>query len=171
MTHTQKRVERALVCLTLLTLAFTGGLTGQATDGDQAELRANPVLVPVYALFDGMREKDQDKILSAFVEGATLRGTGFTEEGSARLASISAATDFAGRVTQATVYIDEQIWEPNIQVNDNLATVVVKYALYVDQEFSHCGVDSMHMFKGPDGWKIFHLADTRRTEDCWEPPA
>lgn len=171
MTHTLMRVVRALLCLTPLTLALTAGLAAQATDADQAELRANPVLVPVYALFDGMREKDQGKILSAFMEGATLRGTGFTEEGSARLAPITAVTDFAERVTQAQVYIDEQIWEPNIQINDNLATVVVKYALYVDQEFSHCGVDSMHMFKGPDGWKIFHLADTRRTEDCWEPPA
>ena len=136
----------------------------------QEELRAEPVLAPVFALFDGMREKDAEKILSGFAAGAVLRGTGFTEEGEPRLAGAQTIEDFAERISQASVYVDEQIWEPSIQIHDNLAVVVVKYALYVDEAFSHCGVDAMHMFNGPDGWKIFHLADTRRTEDCWEPP-
>lgn len=171
MIRTQKRAAPALLGAILALLLQVGHLAGQEPAADQADLRANPVLTPVFALFDGMREKDKEKILSAFAEGATLRGTGFTEDGAASLAPITAMTDFAERVSQAPVYIDEQIWEPSIQVSDNLATVVVKYALYVDQQFSHCGVDSMHIFKGDDGWKIFHLADTRRTEDCWEPPA
>lgn len=171
MTTIHARGTRTLLCLMAAVLTATPAAHAQGTHAEQAELRAIPVLMPVFALFDGMRDKDKDKILGAFAEGASLRQTGFTEDGEARLAPITLMTDFAERISQASVYIDEQIWDPEIQVNDNLATVVVKYALYVDQEFSHCGVDSMHLFKSPDGWKIFHLADTRRTEDCWEPPA
>ncbi len=147
-------------------LVATPSQAQMAADSDK-----DAVLAPIYALFDGMREKDADKILAAFADGAMLWGTGFTEDGQPRLGSPTPMTDFAGRVTQAEAYIDEKIWDPVIEVHDNLASVVVKYALYVDGNFSHCGVDAFQLFRSGEGWKIFQVADTRRTEDCWEPPA
>jgi hypothetical protein len=46
---------------------------------------------------------------------------------------------------------------------------VAEYAFYVGERLSHCGVDAFQLFKGPDGWRIFEIADTRRSEGCEEP--
>ena len=60
----------------------------------------------------------------------------------------------------------EEIWNLKIQVDGDLAQAWCDYALYADRTFSHCGVDAFHLFKGKDGWKIFHVADTRRKTPC-----
>jgi hypothetical protein len=68
--------------------------------------------------------------------------------------------------------LDEQIWDLEIQVDDRLATAWMKFAFFRSEEFSHCGVNAMMLFKDTDGWKIFGLADTSRRgeENCWMPP-
>jgi hypothetical protein len=63
---------------------------------------------------------------------------------------------------------DEKIWDTEIRVDGNLAQVWTKYGFYLDEKFSHCGVDAIHLTKTKDGWKIFHLSDTRQREDCEE---
>ena len=64
---------------------------------------------------------------------------------------------------------DERIWDAEVRVDGNLATAWMKYAFYAGDEFSHCGVDAFQLFKGVDGWKVFHVADTRRREGCETP--
>lgn len=160
------RSHLAPVGAALLSFSLHGAAVAQtadAKDGDDA------VLAPIHALFDGMREKDSEKILGAFAEGAMLWGTGWTEEGEPHLGRPIPIPDFAARVGQAEAHLDERIWDPVVHVDDNFASAWVKYVFYVDGALSHCGVDSFHLFKSPEGWKIFHVADTRRTENCWEP--
>jgi hypothetical protein len=67
---------------------------------------------------------------------------------------------------------DEQIWDLEIEIDDRLATAWMKFAFFRGEEFSHCGVNAMMLFKDTDGWKIFGLADTSRRgeENCWMPP-
>jgi hypothetical protein len=45
----------------------------------------------------------------------------------------------------------------------------MNYAFFAGDTFSHCGVNAFQLFKGADGWKIFHIADTRRREGCEMP--
>ena len=33
-------------------------------------------------------------------------------------------------------------------------------------QIDHCGIDLFVLRTGPDGWKIFQIADTHRTEGC-----
>jgi hypothetical protein len=42
----------------------------------------------------------------------------------------------------------------------------MEYRFYVGERFSHCGVDSFHLVRTADGWRIVDLADTRRREGC-----
>ena len=65
---------------------------------------------------------------------------------------------------------DERIWDTEVRVDGGLASVWTKYAFYRGEQFSHCGVDVFELVRRPDGWKIVHLADTRRTTNCWTPP-
>ncbi|MEZ4414365.1 MAG: nuclear transport factor 2 family protein [Gemmatimonadota bacterium] len=129
-----------------------------------------PVMAAVEGMFDAMRAKDGDALRGLFLEGARLVSTSRTPDGEPR-SRIIALDDFASNIAGATVYIDEQIWDEEVRVDDNLATVWVKYALFVDQQFSHCGVDAFQLFRTAEGWKIVQVADTQRRQDCWMPPA
>jgi ketosteroid isomerase-like protein len=155
---------RGLLPVALLTLAIAAPapLVAQTDEQD--------ALAVVVAMFDAMRAKDADGLLGLLTADARLVQTGWTPEGEPRMNVVS-LSDFAERIRSATVYLDEQIWDERVRVHDNLATVDVRYAFFVDGAFSHCGVDAFQLFRSADGWKIFHVADTQRTEDCEMPPS
>ena len=64
---------------------------------------------------------------------------------------------------------NEPIWNVKIRVDGELALVSCDYAFYLGNQFSHCGIDAFQLVKREDGWKIFHLVDTRRKEGCTIP--
>jgi hypothetical protein len=53
-----------------------------------------------------------------------------------------------------------------VRIDGPLAVVTVDYSFYAGQQFSHCGIDAFQLFRGPAGWKIFQLTDTRRRTGC-----
>jgi hypothetical protein len=63
----------------------------------------------------------------------------------------------------------EEIWDVKVQIEDDFAQVWCDYAFYVDNTFSHCGVDAFHLSREKGNWKIFHLADTRKKAGCAIP--
>ncbi len=65
---------------------------------------------------------------------------------------------------------NESIWDSEVRIDGNLAHVWTKYAFYLGEDFSHCGVDAFQLFKDDNGWRIFQLTDTRQFEDCELPP-
>ena len=60
----------------------------------------------------------------------------------------------------------EEIWDLEIRIDGDFAQAWCDYAFYVDNNFSHCGVDAFHLVRENGAWKIFHLADTRRKTPC-----
>ncbi|MFN2421877.1 MAG: hypothetical protein ABR527_10985, partial [Gemmatimonadota bacterium] len=65
---------------------------------------------------------------------------------------------------------DERICDVEVRIDGRLATVWANYAFYLRDRLSHCGVDAFQLFHDVDGWKIFEIADTRRSEGCEPPP-
>jgi len=128
------------------------------------------VLGVIEGTFDAMRAKDGEAFRGHFVDNARLVLTSTNAEGVAQARTIPIG-DFAANISGATSYLDEQFWDEEILINDNLAHVWVKYAFFVDEQFSHCGVDSIQLFRSAEGWKILHIADTQRRDDCWMPPS
>ena len=63
----------------------------------------------------------------------------------------------------------EETWNTKVQIDGDFAQVWCDYGFYIGNTFSHCGVDAFHLVREKDGWKIFHLADTRRRTDCNVP--
>ena len=63
----------------------------------------------------------------------------------------------------------EETYNMKISIDGNLAQVWCDYAFYIGNKFHHCGVDAFHLFKDGSRWKIFHVADTRRTTGCQIP--
>jgi hypothetical protein len=61
---------------------------------------------------------------------------------------------------------DERISNVKIQLDGNLAQVWMNYSFYLNDKFSHCGVNAVQLIRTNNGWKMIHLADTRRLTDC-----
>lgn len=152
----------AAVAVAILLGPGTGTLRAQWTEEESA------VLAVIDRLFDAMRANDADGVRSVFVEGASLIQTE-AGDGSPMTGYIPVER-FATIVGNATQVLDEPYWDAVVQVHDHLASVWVKYALYMDGVFSHCGVDAFLLTRGDGGWKIASLADTRERDNCELPP-
>ncbi len=65
-----------------------------------------------------------------------------------------------------TMKFQETIKSYSIQVDGPMANAWTAYEFHVNDEFSHCGVNSFQLVKQEDAWKIIYLIDTRRKEGC-----
>ncbi len=154
--HVSARLTTALVLVALL------GPAPRAT----AQTEEEAIVQVVHDLFDGMRDKDAEKIRGVFAEGARLGRVG--REGSV---TYTTAEGFAMNISQMTRSIDERIWDWEVRIDGNLAQLWTKYDVLIDGDFSHCGADAFQLLNVDREWKIIHLADSRRTgPDCWRYP-
>ena len=64
----------------------------------------------------------------------------------------------------------ERMWNPQVLIDSGLATVWTPYDFHLDGKFSHCGIDVFTLLKGPDGWKISHVAYTVQRQGCAPSP-
>ena len=122
----------------------------------------------VQRLFDGMRAGDSTDVRSTLDASARLVSTG-ARDGEPMMHSGSIDSFVEAVVQPHDEVWDERLWDIEIRIDDVLATMWTQYAFYVGPKLSHCGVDAFQLFKGADGWKIFQIADTRRTEGCEIP--
>lgn len=152
---------------TLLLIFFSCtfiGLTIAQKDTDAALLK------PIEQLFDGMRAGDSIAVKNAFVKGATLE-TITTKKGGETVIEKGSVKDFARAVgTPHPEVWDEKIWSYDIRRDAQLATVWTEYTFYIGKKRSHCGVNAFTLFETSKGWKISHIIDTRRRDNCRESP-
>lgn len=118
--------------------------------------------------FDGMREGDSSMITSILGEEVILV-TSFEKDGKIQLKKGSMEEFLTAVGTPHEEVWDERIWDVNIQLDDRLASAWMKYAFYLGDEFSHCGVNHFLLTEQKEGWKIIHIADTRRKSPCTPP--
>lgn len=123
------------------------------------------VMAPVDMLFDGMRARDTAMIRAAFVEGGVLKGPARRPDGSWGI-STTPVDDFVATIGRLDRSIDEPLYDVEVRIDGPLATVWAEYDVFVDGEFSHCGVDAFQLVNLGDGWKILNIADTRRRDGC-----
>ena len=156
--------------MTRLTMAFvliaalSAPAPAAAQDGEEAA-----VMAVVEAMFDAMRAGDS-AAMRAVLHPTATGASASVRDGVSTLTREESLDGFVQAVgTPHEEVWDERIWDTEVRVDGNLATAWMKYAFYAGEEFSHCGVDAFQLFKGEDGWKVFHVADTRRREGCETP--
>jgi hypothetical protein len=117
-----------------------------------------------------MREGDSTKVHSVFASRIAMATVSRNKAGITILTQDGSLDAFLKAVgTPHTEALTEEIWNVKIQIDGNLAQAWCDYAFYIGHTFSHCGVDAFQLFKDDAGWKIFHLADTRRKTPCQVP--
>ena len=119
----------------------------------------------VYEFFDLMRASDGEGIRSVITEDATLHTVRVDGENTSL--NETAFERFIGSVSRAEpATLDEKLTSIRVHSDENLATAWMEYRFYVAGEFSHCGVNTMNLIRKSEGWKIFSIVDTRRTDGC-----
>lgn len=123
------------------------------------------VLAVVDRLFDAMRAGDSATVRDVFHPSATL--VTIPPAGGAPILRTSDVESFIEAVGAPRSEVwDERIWDAVVNVEDDLATAWMQYSFHVDARLSHCGVNAFQLFRSADGWKVIHIADTRRREGC-----
>ena len=123
------------------------------------------VIAVVNRFFDGMRTRDTG-LLRSIVVPTTVLSTVPGQNGVIQPRSID---DFIGRIGKGTgPGGDERMKNPKVQSDGELASLwaYFTYTRPGETKINHCGIDEFLLRKGADGWKIFDVADTHRTEGC-----
>lgn len=116
--------------------------------------------------FQYLRSSDSSGMISILHPDLQL-GTTFTNRLGEPSFLLESKEDLMRAVTAPKKEVwNEVIYDLRIQIDDNLANVWMDYSFFLDDMFSHCGVNSFTFVKTTEGWKIISIFDTRRKEPC-----
>lgn len=141
--------------LTTLLLFALMPLVAQVSDEKDA-------VAAVQITFNAMAAHDAAMIRSTMLPDARLY--------SARSEGAPAGTameDFVNRIASTKGEILERFTRPpSVSIRGRMAQVWGEYEFLRDGKFTHCGVDSISLFKTAEGWKIATLVYTVETTGC-----
>lgn len=122
----------------------------------------------INTLFTAIKSGDSSLLKTVFADKVTMATIGQRKDGSPFINREVGITNFMKAIgTPHPEPYHEPIWNLKITIDSNFAQAWTDYAFYIGKKFSHCGVDAFQLFKDGSGqWKIFHLADTRRKDNC-----
>ena len=124
------------------------------------------VIAAIEELFDAMRAGDAGGVRQAFHPEARLF-TVYTDEQGVPQSRESTVDRFAAAVgREREEVLNEEIWNYDIQIDGRLAQAWTEYSFFLDDRLSHCGYNAFHLIKNDSEWKILHVTDTRRRENC-----
>lgn len=130
-------------------------------DNDEAEVKET-----IHQLFKGMYNGDSSLVHSVFHSSNRLMTCYIDKNGMEQLAEEN-LQDFLDAVGSPHKEIwDERITFTSVLVDLHLAQVWTEYEFYLNNEFSHCGVNAFQLVKENGHWKIIQLIDTRKHDNC-----
>jgi hypothetical protein len=159
--------ERVAMKKVQLALIFCGLICLNAAIADETEDRA-AVLGMVQAFFDAMTDRNVDAMRSILTTDGIFYGYREGPDGF----EIARPThqSFIEGIAQGDRKLIERFWDPQVLLHGRMAAVWTPYDLYVDGEFSHCGIDNFNLLKTDEGWKITGIVFSMEPENCSESP-
>lgn len=128
------------------------------------------VMHPINKLFDGMRISDSSMVYEAFHKEISMYTSYISEDGMPKIEEGSLEEFLVAVGTPHSAIWDEKIWNVKVLIDESLAQVWCDYGFYVDNRFSHCGVDAFQLVKNDrNEWQIISLIDTRKKANCFLP--
>lgn len=148
---------------TVLAAVAIASLSAATPARAQTDERA--IVATVTKFLDGIRTRDTALMRSTVVAGATLMPVG-GPTGLDAPVPLDAIIERTGKGTGPGN--DERTEGPKVQIDDQLGSF---WAYYTLTRPGHTTIDAcgFHVFllrKATDGWKIFQIAATGRTEGC-----
>jgi len=120
----------------------------------------------IMTMFDGMRAGDSAMVHSVFSDQVIFQRVQENQQGVAGVVSSNFSSFLKSIGTPHDKVWDERIEFGNIEIDGKMASAWTPFKFFLGDQFSHCGVNVFKLYKSDEGWKIFHLVDTSRNENC-----
>ena len=125
------------------------------------------VVQVVNDLFDAMRRQDGQAMRALHMpEVALVR----VPENAAPTVRLGSPDAFINSIVNAPAEPRERMWDAEVRIDGNLATLWAPYDFHLGDNFSHCGVDALQLVRTNTGWRIASIAYTVHREDCDHAP-
>ena len=146
----------------LLSVLFIPAISAQVSD--EAQVRST-----IESFFEGFHKQDSVLMKQHVGENPRLQTIGKTKQGEAAMRTGDFSKFLSSIVSiPDSVKFQEKLKSFSIQVDGDMANAWTPYEFWLNDTFSHCGVNSFQLFREQGKWKIIYLIDTRRREDCPE---
>ena len=132
----------------------------------KAQSAEDSVKAVVNNLFTAMIKSDTTLLKSCFADSMVLQTIIRGKSGGAEVKSETADGFVKSIGSLKPGSADEKIRFSTILIDGPLALVWTPYKFYYNGQFSHCGVNSFHLVRFKEGWRIQYLIDTRRRAGC-----
>jgi hypothetical protein len=78
--------------------------------------------------------------------------------------------DFLVGIATNEATMVERMWDPEVRIDGDVATLWAPYDFHIDGEFSHCGYDGFHLVRQNGRWLISAVTYTVRSTGCEAAP-
>ncbi|WP_396589696.1 nuclear transport factor 2 family protein [Allomuricauda sp. R78024] len=123
----------------------------------------------VETFFDGFHKQDSMIIKSTLANDVVLQTTARNKQGK----TLFKTEKIKKLITSITsipdsISFEEKLTSFSIQVDRTMANAWVGYEFWLNDKFSHCGINSFQLINFDGEWKIIYLIDTRGKAGCLE---
>ena len=145
-------------------LLFSMALTASAQMDEKTLVQKT-----IEGFFDAFHKKDSVAMKSFVAENVVLQTTGRNRAGETifETTPISKLYESIVRISDSIPF-QEKLISWSIQVDRTMANAWVGYEFWLNDNFSHCGINSFQMVNFDGEWKIIYLIDTRGRAGCLE---
>ena len=126
------------------------------------------VVAAVQQFFDTMAAKDVEGAREVLVPEGRLFSVR-TVDGEKVVRSSSNQEYLDGLAKSQEDWL-ERMWDPEVKIRGDIATVWTPYDFHVNGEFSHCGIDAFDLMRIDGKWKITGGSYTVEREGCEPSP-
>ncbi len=154
------------IVFTVLFFCFTA--FSQKDDAkDVVNINKKEVKQTILTFFEGFHAGDTSKIKKTIDPNMVMHTIVTTKEGKKRMVKTD-VEKFLNAINDRPVNQrwDERLLLFKIDADSAIANVWTPYEFYLNDTFSHCGVNVFQLFNDGSSWKIMALADTRNRAGC-----
>ncbi len=152
----------------LLTISITF-INANAQGPNPMETDSQAVRNVIETFFEGFHKQDSLLMKSTVVNNIVLQTTAKSPEGK----TLFKTSEFEKFMTSIitipdSIKYEEKLTSFSIQVDRTMANAWVGYEFWLNDKFSHCGINSFQLINFEGDWKIVYLIDTRGKDGCNE---
>lgn len=118
-------------------------------------------------LFSLMAAHKPAEIIAAHTPESQLTALIAGRDGKSRIENLTREA-FSKFFEKKTAELAEKMYDEKIRVDGDLATVDGRYVFTVNGKLQHCGMNSFHLVRTADGWKLGNSISTIEPNGCTE---
>ncbi|TDI37762.1 MAG: nuclear transport factor 2 family protein [Acidobacteria bacterium] len=141
-------------------------LAALLTAAPSAEEKA--VLAAVQGFFDSMVTKDAEAAKKILIPEGRLFSVR-VQDGK-KIVRSSSNQDFIDGLAKSDATWLERMWDPEVRIRGDIATVWTPYDFHINGKFSHCGIDAFDLVKKDGAWMISGGTYTVERTGCTDSP-